>query len=147
MGRSLVGGGGARVRLEWAAVASLAAGRSHRFAGLFATIVAGRRELHTSPPATVMACRRRGKYAFLLVCRGEKIARVQLALAAFLSENEDMKHEVPTETRFFAPFAAHASILSSSALLFCTDEASLSLHPKKTNSYANAILSEQSPRI
>lgn len=80
----------------------------------------------------------------LFVRRGGRIARVQLALAAYLSENEAMKHEVPVETRFFAPVAAHACIFSSSALLFCRDEAHLLLHPKNTKSYANAILSEQS---
>ena len=85
-----------------------------------------------------------GKICLPLVRRGRRIARVQLALAAYLSENEAMKHEVPVETRFFAPFAAHACIFSSSALLFCMDEAHLLLHPKKTNSHANAILSEQS---
>jgi len=69
---------------------------------------------------------------------------MQLALAAFLSENEAMRREELAETRFFMPFAAHACIFSSSALLFCMDEAHLLLHLKKTKSYANAILSEQS---
>lgn len=85
-----------------------------------------------------------GKICLPLVCRGRRIARVQLALAACLSENEAMRREELAETRFFMPFAAHACIFSSSALLFCRDEAHLLLHLKKSKSYANAILSEQS---
>ena len=85
-----------------------------------------------------------GNICLPLVCRGGRIARMQLALAGFLSENEAMRREELAETRFFMPFAAHACIFSSSALLFCMDETHLLLHPKKTNSYANAILSEQS---
>ena len=85
-----------------------------------------------------------GKICLPLVCRSGRIARVQLALAAYLSENEAMRHEEHAETRFFMPFAAHACIFSSSALLFCMDEVHLLLHLKNTKSYANAILSEQS---
>ena len=42
-----------------------------------------------------------GKICLPLVCRGGRIARVQLALAADLSENEAMKQEDPAKSRFF----------------------------------------------
>ena len=119
--------------LPWATLASLVAGRrrsqgsprggSRRFARLArhagATIGRGGGNF-THPRRPRRGLAEDGKICLPLVCRGGRIARVQLALVAFLSENEAMKQEDPAKSRFFTACLSSIYLSFASSAILCS---------------------------